>query len=663
MAMSDLHPRAGAVLLGVLVVLVGITAAATSIPATAPITYSTDSGANVTVSFDHTIESSQPFKASDTVKIVNTTVTGANSDITIDSTDGAYLNLSAVDTTSGEITVDGETQPPVTLSGGFSDIDIADVKFDDTTPQIVYSSTADATVNVSSLDPNTRYLVIAGGSAVDGGVTDGNGAASLSLPAATDDSVLLVADPAAPDIDESTASPQNGDARDGPTVDFEVDVDDNDFNSHTDSLDVEFYVDGTLNDTQTITSAQTVTFSETFSIGGSKTWQVEVTDQSGQTVVSDADAATGGDQPFAFNVPAQLSVRDVNNPTSKVTGANATVTFFGSNTVETRADNNGDGTISFNGLPLDERFEATVNADGFERRTVVLPSLFEQRSIYLLNENATIVRPRFTIDSSDTNFPEDDSEIIIERPVVVDGSQQYAAITSKQPGISGFDVALEQDQRYRITVESPAGDSRQLGAFVPTATEQVVLEIQDAGFEVNDDINAVTLNSEWVGQEDGGPAIDVSIGGEDVIASSVNISNRDNGSVLVDEEFSGSASLTEPASDEEQYIVTMTATRELDDGSTEKYNQTQLVSSGQIGTGGVVPERWQIFSSFTMLLVVGGLFTRANAGVGAIVVAGLGGIFWVVGWLPAAASGLTVALALVIGVISYAARQSRGVPT
>lgn len=656
---DEIHPRAGVVLLAVFVLMVSSVAAASTFTASGGVTYETDTGLETTVSYDHDVGTSNPFTANDTVEIVNTTVSGDGGAVSIDAADGAFLNTSSITTNGNNITIDGEDESAAIVRDDFDALDISDVTIDPKDTQLVYTTGSESDITLTGLPSDESYIAVVDGDVVSGGDIETDGTLDLTLPAATDGTLTLLGS-TPPTIDSEAAAPTG--RVDDRNVTFSAPVSDDDFGVG-DNVTVNISVDGNVSSTQTITEPQTVTYSENLSLGGSHTWQMSATDAAGNTVVSDAEPSESGSQPFSFDLPARLAVRPVDDTSSVITGSDVSVTFFGSEEVATRSDDDGDGKVDFQGLPVDERFEAVVNASGYEQRTVVVPSLFEQQSVYLLDSDATIVRPRFEIESSNSDFPEDSSEIIIERPVTVDGQQEYATITAAEPGISGFDIALEQDQRYRITVRAPNGDTRQLGSFTPTATERVVLEITDAGFEPDQDTDSVTLNAEWQQEDDADPQIAVDIAGENVVASSVTITERENDTVVFDDSFAGSASTTIPAQEGTEYVVDMTAERELNDGSTETFNKTSIVSDGQIGAGGGVPDRWKTLFAFATLLVIGGLFTRANAGIGAITVAGIGGIFWVVGWLPAIASGLSVALAMMIGVVSYAISQQRGAPT
>jgi len=87
------------------------------------------------------------------------------------------------------------------------------------------------------------------------------------------------------------------------------------------------------------------------------------------------------------------------------------------------------------------------------------------------------------------------------------------------------------------------------------------------------------------------------------------------------------------------------------------------VSGGGIPAATALDERWQNLLAMAVLIIVAGLFTRANAGIGAISTASVGGLLWFMGWLNGVATGLTVVVAMLIGVIAYAKQQRSGVPT
>ena len=131
--------------------------------------------------------------------------------------------------------------------------------------------------------------------------------------------------------------------------------------------------------------------------------------------------------------PSTLEVRDlvtkdlVQNDTDPI---NVEIQFFGSEgAVEVR--NTTDGTIDMTGLPADERFSVSVDAgDKYVQRQIIIPSLLEQQTAYLLPQSTDIetVEPRFILEDPTSQFDLERSEIVLERPLKINGSTQFVAV-------------------------------------------------------------------------------------------------------------------------------------------------------------------------------------------------------------------------------------------
>lgn len=653
--MDDVRGRAFVILLVVFGLLMGSVAAASTVTVGSGVTFESPSGLAVTSGEQVDIGLDNPFTASDTVRLNNTTVTASGGDLTIDNYRGTFTNLSSIATNGSTITVNPGDKPDVDISGDVTALDVADPQADDNTTDFVYSASNSGSVTLAGLPASTDIGAIDGrGDVVGSGTTTVQGELSLSLAAATDRRVRLITT-SPPEVEEITAAPTG--QQTGIQQKLRVNVSDDDFPN--DQVNVEFYLNGNRVGNDTLTGSGQANETVTVSTGGEAEWRVVATDSFGLVDKSDAEATQSGIQSFEFTIPAALEIRNASDPDSLVTGANASVTFFGSETIATRSDTDGDGRIGFSGLPLDERFEAQINADGYSERVVVIPSLFEQESAYLLPDRVNTVKPRFVIESAVASFPESNSEIIVDRPINRSGTTQYATITSAAPGLNGLDVTLEEGQRYRITVRSPGGETRQIGSYEATATERVTLQIESGAFDASQSVEGVNFDASWLEPSEGGPAIAASVRSSNLRSSQIKIRYASNGTLLADRPFSGNASISFPAKNETQYNVTMIGTTT----NGETVSVTRQVSSGQIPTGGAIDSKWQELIAMAVLLVVAGLFTRANAGIGAIATASVGGIFWFVGWFSGVATGLTVAVALMIGVLAYAKQQRGGVPT
>lgn len=653
--MDDIKGRAFVILLVVFGLMMTGVVAAASTTVGSGVTFEAPSGLAVTTGEQVDIGLGNPFTASNTVRLNNTTVTGGGGDLTIDNYRGTFTNLSSIATNGSTITVAPGDKPAVDISGNVTALDVTDPQVDDNTTDFVYSASNSGSVTLAGLPASTDIgAVDSNGDVVGSGTTTVQGEWSLSLSAATDRSVSLITT-SAPEVEEITAAPTG--QQTSSRKNLRVNVSDDDLPN--DQVTVEFYLNGNRVGNDTLTNSGQANETATVSTGGESEWRVVATDSFGLTDKSDADATQSGVQPFTFTLPAALEIRNASDPDSLVTGANASVTFFGSETIATRSDADGDGKIDFAGLPLDNRFEAQINANGYSERVVVIPSLFEQSSAYLLPDRVNTVKPRFVIESAVAAFPESNSEIVVDRPINRSGTTQYATITSAEPGLNGLDVTLEEGQRYRITARSPGGETRQIGSYEATATERVKLQIESGAFDARQSVEGINFDASWLEPSEGGPAIAASVRSTDLRSSQIKIRYASNGTLLADRSFSGNASISFPARNETQYNVTMIGTTT----GGETVSVTRQVSSGKIPTGGAIDSKWQELIAMAVLLVVAGLFTKANAGIGAIATASVGGIFWFVGWFSGVATGLSVAVALMIGVLAYAKQQRGGVAT
>ena len=654
--MTDLDSVAGRAFVVLLIVFglmaMGV-AAASTVTIDSGVAFETDSGFTVTTGTETTQNFSNPFVDSDTVILQNTTFSStSDSNITVNQYRGSFTNTSAIDTNGGEITINPDDKPEASVSGGVDAFDFTTPALDNTTA-FIYSASSPSTITVSGLPAGADVgAKTPGGTVVGSGTTNANGEVSLSVESATSREVVLFS-PSAPEIDATTAEP-TGEVGLHSEVDLSVDVDDQDFPS--DSVTAEFYLDGSQVGTDNLSSGGTANVTASVATGGEHEWYVVANDSYGQTSRSDADAALSGSQNFTFALPASLTVRNASDPSQLVDGGSVEVTFFGSEEVVTRQDGDQDGKIDFNGLPLDQRFEAELTAEGYSTRTVVIQSLFEQDEAFLLPDSAKTVRPRFTLDSAVQTFDEGDSELIIERPVNRSGSLEYVQISESQFGVSGVDITLKENQRYRLRVRAPNGETRQIGNYRATASEEVTLQIESGSFEASQTVEGVEFASSF---DSSGPTVQATVRGSNVEDASVTVTRKNDSKVILSDSGAGNLSVSAPAANNTQYEVNMSATLE----SGETVSTTQQVSGGGIPAATALDERWQNLLAMAVLIVIAGLFTRANAGIGAISTASVGGLLWFMGWLNGVATGLTVVVAMLIGVIAYAKEQRSGVPT
>jgi len=427
--------------------------------------------------------------------------------------------------------------------------------------------------------------------------------------------------------------------------------------------------DGQTDLTVVAASATNVTITNVPS-GGIQAVDATGTPVAGETDTSDGTVTLsldGGSYDLRLqDGPAQLEVRDLVNKTLVQNGSSITVEvqFFGSDgAVERRTTT--DGKIDMTGLPADERFSVSVDAGGqYVQRQILIPSLLDQQTAYLLPQDVSIdtVEPRFIIEDPSNQFDTERSEIVLERPINEGNGTQFVAVAGDRVGLNGFDTILERDQRYRVTVRDPqSGAQRELGEFTPTQSEQVKLTVQDVEFDSVSQVEGLEWGAEYVTNEQTADEIRF-VFRDSFETQTINYEIHKRGdpsTVLRQDTAAGNVTITQPVppgSENTVWVVNWTATR----GTGETLSASRPVSTSRLPVGpGLAPE-WQTGIAMIGLFVVAGLFGAANPGVGGIAVAGTGGMFWLLGWLPDSTGGLMVVLALFVAVLAYVGRKARG---
>lgn len=368
------------------------------------------------------------------------------------------------------------------------------------------------------------------------------------------------------------------------------------------------------------------------------------------------------------NGPSRLEIRDlktqdlVKNASSPIT---VTVEFFGNEgTVEQRTTTNG--VVNMTGLPADERFSVSLsNQDEFVQRQILITSLIDEQEAFLLPQDPSIdtVEPRFILEDPSNQFNTERSEIVLKRPIQRNGSTQFVSVAGDRVGLNGFDTILERDQRYKLSVTDPtSGATRELGAFTPSQSEEVILTVEDVEFDSVADVDELAWNAEYVTLENSADRIEFILR-DDFVTQSLQYEIYEQGNesnVLVSDSVKGNVTINAtvpPGEQDKVYVVEFELTR----ANGEVVSASRPVSSDSLPVGPPgLPDRWQAIIAMLFLMAIGGLFGAANPGIGGIAVAGSGAMFYFIGWLPDATGGLAVALALMLGALSYTARRARG---
>lgn len=278
-----------------------------------------------------------------------------------------------------------------------------------------------------------------------------------------------------PSIDNSSMSPSDGADLTTRETNFSVDLSDGDFAFEGDTLDATLYVDGTAVGTDTLTSNGTASVSHTLSVGGEHTYYWTVTDSYGQTTTSDT---------LSVSSPASLEIRRETGNHSLITeNVDLRVQFYpldGGNAIVREANN---GKVDLTGLPVDQRFVVTVTENATDKwtyRRIVIDSIYETSTIYLLNSSLESSQVVFELQDPTGQFPPEETILYVEKAMTINGTTQYRTIAGDTFGSTGrFPVVLRDENRYRLRVATTDGSSeRILGAYSVYGATVEPLQIQ-----------------------------------------------------------------------------------------------------------------------------------------------------------------------------------------
>lgn len=641
--LADLNrAQMGAIILAV-ILFSGIAAGATVFTASAGVSYETGSGLYVSTSVDHDLDGSNPFNGSDSVTINNATFTASDAaNVTVDDFEGTTTELSGIDATTAEITVDPGDKSAVRIDGSVTELSFEDATRDGSA-QFTYSADGSGTITATGLPQNASFAAATtGGSLLTTNTTTSTGEATIPVSSATDEEIILF-EPSAPQIDNAEATPSGEEQISKRDVNLSAPISDSDF-AYSEELDVTFYLDDEPVDNQTISSNTTVSSIQTVATGGDHTWRLNVSDQHGNQVDSDT---------FQFTNPSKLRIYNESKPTQLVNETSVDVTFFGDEeTTVTRSTD--DGEIDFAGLPLDEEFVVQIEADGYRSRTVRIPSLIDQEKVYVLPESTDSVEVRFQLSDATGTYSER-SFVFIEKPITINNETEYQIIASDRFGVNGFTTRLQQGIRYEIRVQNSQGTTAQLSTYRPEIAETVTLEPsaaavqkpedQSIGYEINYNEDQEAINIEYIDPADKTDSLTVSV------------KSRDGSKVLkpaqqYDQPSSLSLSVPTNGSLEREYYVNVTGER---DGGSIDIQET-VGPRQTIVTPPSLPIGWQQVVATMLILLVAGVFSSLNAGVGILVTALFGGVLWFFGLMSGLASGGAVGLGIGIATLNLLRR-------
>jgi len=315
-------------------------------------------------------------------------------------------------------------------------------------------------------------------------------------------------------------------------------------------------------------------------------------------------------------------------------------------------------------LPVDEPFIARVSAPGFATTRVRLQSLLSQSEVFLLPSSATTVEIRFRLNDNTGQFPAKTTVVSIEQILEQNGTTEFKRVAADEFGASPTRTfTLEEGARFRIRIRNDAGEVRELGSITADRAKTVPLDVGELQFGVSEkgleegryQANATrTNNTLTFVYQDPANATD---------GITVRIVQSDNRSQEVAQSSAGavdSFKFTHQLQGDdrnESYIALFEISR---NGAVREGSRPFGAQQFRLGSG--LDDGWKQIFGVGLLIVVGGLFSVANARIGALVIPGMAAVLFYAGWMSGVASGGAIVITLALGA-AYNIAVTRGVPT
>jgi len=327
-----------------------------------------------------------------------------------------------------------------------------------------------------------------------------------------------------------------------------------------------------------------------------------------------------------------------------------------------------DGTVSLEGVPLDEEIIVTVreeNAD-FVYRRILIESAIQTSEIYVLPTDEPSAQIRFQLRDDTGRFGDSaNTRFFVEKPITRDydgdgtNETRYQVISGDRIGADGeFPTILVDSERYRLRVENDAGEQRVLGSYVVQGATTSPIPIGSVEFSADTDEGAALQTNLRDAPEDASYDHEVRLvyvdpeGTTDEIA--VSITNSTGGTIrpTTTETINGTAAyvetypITQPFDPEQD---TATVTVQAQQGfETQTFTQ-RLGDIPPIDLGPLPPQLVEL-AALASILAVLGLLAIINPAMAALVTPGYAGLLVLVGLAPIPMPA--VVLAGVVGILA-----------
>jgi len=356
-----------------------------------------------------------------------------------------------------------------------------------------------------------------------------------------------------------------------------------------------------------------------------------------------------------------IQVLEISDDPQLIDDVTVTFRIFEEGTQRVFTRSSSTGVISVADLPGDTAFSVTAQAPGYVSRQTFIESARQQQQVYLLNNTTDTQLVRFNLEDRTGDFNQD-ARIQVLRSINASGTPANQEIYEIVAGdIVGsqleLDTELEREVRYKVRVSNDEGDQRELGSVFILTDRAIDLVISgiDVGFDVPDDVTTVNA-SQSVNDQTGDKTVSISLLDPSQSTTSIQVTARNarNASEVYDTTTDAGPIGTF------QFSTVLSA----DDADDEVVFDFSYQRGGETVTGSIaagaeqfpitgldeLDPGWAQIFGIGFMIVIGGIFSRANARIGAIILPGVGLLLYTIGILDGAVTVFSIAVAFALAI-------------
>lgn len=375
------------------------------------------------------------------------------------------------------------------------------------------------------------------------------------------------------------------------------------------------------------------------------------------------DVPSGSNVEVRIEELGTMTIREEVPDHPTITECTAEATFFETNddtspTIINKSDTDGDGTLSFTGLPVDEQFAVQIQCAGYHNRTVLVPDLSQQKTVYLLNQSEDSVNVTFDIQDNTGEFGSPGTDFIVQRAVnrslFATGGFEWENMAGDEIGAAATQrEVLEEGTRYRLKIQNPDGDERILGAHVAEVDGTIPIRINSVDLDANEtqgfEWNFTRINSSgtffvqfaYIDNLDKTTQVELTIHefGNDSRVLHDQTHTGTYGELVVTEQLTGD-------DQNRTWVAVFTATR-----GNDEVTGRQVAGRTTNPLGIALDDNWKHRIALVSLVLIGFLVGGGvNPQLGSIAVVATAGLWYYIEWMPAEVTAASVTIAAIVAI-------------